>query len=141
MFGTIAGAGIPPSAALSPGIPSSAGDSKAPPAHSGCRHPNISHPGSSVAMGGRRGRAAPAEPAAAGAALAGTVTPMAAIPAIVAATAVVESLLHNADAVTQVIRRSFKRGSSEPLWHSPPWQLSRIFHRDVGGADFAHGGR
>ena len=36
-FGTIAGAGIPPSAALSPGIPSSGGDSNAPPAQSGCR--------------------------------------------------------------------------------------------------------
>ena len=91
-FGTIAGAGIPPSAALSPGIPSSAGDSNAPPAQSGCRHPNISHPGS---------------------AFAGTVAPITATPAIAAATAVLVSVPRTPDPIAQLICRSFSRDSNE----------------------------
>lgn len=115
MFGNIDGAGIPPSAALSPGIPSSAGDSKAPPAQSGCRHPNMSHPGSSVTIGGRRGTDTPGGPAAAGVALAGAVTPNMATPVAAAATAVADSLLRTPDAITKVICSSFKRGSNESL--------------------------
>jgi hypothetical protein len=52
MLGTIAGAGMPPAAALSPGIPSSGGESNAPSAQSGCRHPNNAHAGSSCALAG-----------------------------------------------------------------------------------------
>jgi hypothetical protein len=102
MFGTIAGAGIPPSAALSPGIPSSGGDSNAPPAQSGCRHPNISHPGSSWTARGRRGTGTPRRPVA----IAGTVAPITATPATAAATAVLVSLPRTPDAITQLIRHS-----------------------------------
>jgi hypothetical protein len=71
IFGTIDGAGIPPIAALSPGTPSSGGESNAPAAQSGCRQPNISHAGSSWTK--------------AGVAFAGTAVPSTASPAIPAA--------------------------------------------------------
>src|SRR6476660_7895233 len=52
MLGTIAGAGTPPSAALSPGVPSSpTGESNAPPAHAGWAHSSDPHAGSSMAIG------------------------------------------------------------------------------------------
>jgi hypothetical protein len=92
MFGTIAGAGIPPIAALSPGIPSSTGESNAPPAQSGCRAPNQSHAGS---------------------AFAGTVAPITATPAIAAAPAALVSLPCTPDAID--ICHSFKRDSNESL--------------------------
>jgi hypothetical protein len=82
VFGNIDGAGMPPSAALSPGIPSSTGESKAPPAHSGCRAPNQSHAGS---------------------AFAGTVAPITAAPAIAAAAAVLVSLRRALVAIDRVI--------------------------------------
>jgi hypothetical protein len=93
-FGTIAGARIPPSAALLPGIPSSGGDSNAPPAQSGCRHPNTSHPGSSWT---------------AGIAFAGTVAPITAIPATAAATAGLISAPRMPEAVIEFIGRGENR--------------------------------
>jgi hypothetical protein len=90
---TIAGAGIPPSAALSPGIPSSAGDPNAPPTQSGCRHPNIAHPGSSWAAG---------RPAAVGVAFAAAVAHHG-HSAIAAATAVLVSVPRTLDAITRLI--------------------------------------
>jgi hypothetical protein len=100
VFGTIAGAGIPPPAASSPGIPSSAGESNAPPAQSGCRHPNISHPGSFWT---------------AGVAFEGAVAPITPTPAIAAATAVLVSLPRSPDAITHLICRSLQRGSDSRL--------------------------
>ncbi len=105
MFGTIAGAGIPPSAALSPGIPSSGDDSNAPPAQSGCRHPNISHPGSSWTKRGRTGTGTPGRPAPAGVAFAETGAPIMATPATAAAAAVLVSVPRTLDAITQLIHR------------------------------------
>src|ERR1700704_2599774 len=102
MFGTIAGAGIPPIAALSPGIPSSGGDSNAPPPQSGCRAPNQSHAGSSWTKAGARG-GTPSRPAPAGVAFAETVAPITAIPAIPAATAVLASAPRTPQAVNQLI--------------------------------------
>jgi hypothetical protein len=101
IFGTIAGAGIPPIAALSPGIPSSTGESNAPPAQSGCRHPNTSHPGSSWTASGRSGMGTPR-----GLAFAGTVAPIMAIPAIAAATAVLVNAPLTSEAVIAPIGRS-----------------------------------
>jgi hypothetical protein len=97
MFGTIAGAGIPPIAALSPGIPSSTGESNEPPAQRGWRHPNQSHAGSSWTK--------------AGAAFSGIVAPSTATPATPAANAVLASLPRTSETVTQLICRSFKRGA------------------------------
>jgi hypothetical protein len=89
MFGTIAGAGIPPMAALSPGIPSSTGESNMPPAQSGCRHPNQSHAGSSWAK--------------AGAAFAGTAAPSTVTPATPAANAVLTTVPRTPEAINQLI--------------------------------------
>jgi hypothetical protein len=82
-FGTIAGAGIPPSAALSPGTPSSTGESNAPPAQSGWRHPNTSQPGSSWTAG----------EVADGMAFAGTVAPITATPTNAAAIVLVSKFI------------------------------------------------
>jgi hypothetical protein len=112
MFGTIAGAGIPPIAALSPGIPSSTGDSNAPPPQSGCRAPNQSHAGSSWTKAGARG-GTPGMPASTGVAFAETVAPITATPAIPAAAAVLASVPRTPDAITQLVCRSFKRDSNK----------------------------
>jgi hypothetical protein len=87
MFGTIDGAGIPPSAALSPGIPSSGGDSNKPPAQAGCRHPNHSHAGSSWT------------------AFAGTDALMRATPAIAPATTVLASVPRTPEAIIESSQR------------------------------------
>jgi hypothetical protein len=52
-FGTIAGAGMPPSTALSPGIPSSGVWSYIPPQQAGF-HPSVAHAGSSGLVGESR---------------------------------------------------------------------------------------
>lgn len=97
MFGTIDGAGMPPVAALSPGIPSSTGDSNAPPPQSG-RHPSHSHAESSEINEGI--------------ALAGTATANAAAPAIPAANAVLASMPRSPEVVTKLTCRSFTRDSN-----------------------------
>jgi hypothetical protein len=103
-FGTIAGAGIPPSAALSPGMPSSGGFSNRPPAQAGCRHPNHSHAGSSWAT----------------VVVVGTVRPVTAIPVISAAAAVLASVARAPEVITARLSPSQR-----------PWGLNRIFAAGV----------
>jgi len=109
MFGTIAGAGIPPSAALSPGIPSSATGPHAPPPHSGCRHPNASHPGSAWTAG-------------TGAGFSATLAPITAIPTTAAAAAVIatrefmEQIVPGPPAVHMKIRNSVEYANGDLLF-------------------------
>jgi hypothetical protein len=99
VLGTSAGAGIPPSAALSPGIPSSGGDANAPPAHIGCRHPNISHPGSSCATSDMDTSGRPAR---GGVVFAATIAPITAIPPIAVATAVPVSVTRTPEPIAEL---------------------------------------
>jgi hypothetical protein len=64
----------------------------------GCRHPKVSHPGSFIEAG---------KPVPAGAAFAETETPTRAIPAIATAVTVLASQPRDADAVNELMDRSF----------------------------------
>ena len=89
-----------------------------PPAQSGCRHPNVSHPGSSWTAGGRRGTGTPGRPAPACVAFAGTVAPVTATPAIAAATAVLVSVPRTPDAITHTSLLTVEQTSNPAVRHS-----------------------
>ncbi|OBB87122.1 hypothetical protein A5719_14275 [Mycolicibacterium peregrinum] len=101
-FGTIAGAGMPPSAALSPGIPSSGVWSYMPPQQAGF-HPSVAHAGSSGLLGESR---AAGVRGAAEATDTGVTAPSTAIPEI-AATADLVSRHRTSEVINERIFRSF----------------------------------
>ncbi|WP_454790257.1 hypothetical protein [Mycolicibacterium lutetiense] len=104
-FGTIAGAGMPPSAALSPGIPSPGVWSYMPPQQAGF-HPSVAHAGSSGLVGesraaGTRGAAEATDGVGAG------VTALSTAIAEIAATADLVSKRRISEAIIERIFRSF----------------------------------
>ncbi len=115
-LGTIAGAGIPPPAASSPGMPSSGAWSYMPPKQDGF-HPSVAHAGSSGLLGSKVA-SMPGGAEATAAIFAGSTAPSTDSPAI-AATAALFSVFRASQVIVRLICRSFT------------WDLTR------GGLTFA----
>ncbi|WP_131590602.1 hypothetical protein [Mycolicibacterium setense] len=109
-LGTIAGAGIPPPAASSPGMPSSGTWSYMPPKQDGF-HPSVAHAGSSGLLGSKTA-GMPGGAEATAAMFAGSTAPNTDSPAI-AATAALVNALRTSEVIIQLICRSFTWGLRE----------------------------